>query len=139
MRIYLHLDSLRATKPGEFLLRFLYGGAITVLAWEIANHWGPVIGGLFLAFPGIFPAGVTLVEKHKLEREAAEHKDGKVSARHEASVEAAGASAGALGLAAFGFVLWKILPMHHFAPVLLLAGAAWFAISATMWRLREFI
>jgi hypothetical protein len=40
------------------------GGAITVIAGLIAAHFG----GLFLAFPAIFPASATLIEKHARER-----------------------------------------------------------------------
>ena len=34
----------------------------------IAPKWGPGIGGLFLAFPAIFPASDTLIEKHERRR-----------------------------------------------------------------------
>jgi len=37
---------------------------MTVIAGAIASRFGPAVGGLFLAFPAIFPASVTLVEKH---------------------------------------------------------------------------
>jgi hypothetical protein len=33
------------------MLRCLLGGAITVITGLIASHWGPVVEGLFLAFP----------------------------------------------------------------------------------------
>jgi len=121
----------------EYAKRFAYGGLVTVAATLIANHWGPVIGGIFLAFPGIFPAGVSLVEKHKKLREAEEGKNGTMSARGQASVEATGASAGAIGLVGFGLVLWKGLPLWGLAPVLLCAGAAWTAISWMGWWFRE--
>jgi hypothetical protein len=44
------------------------GGAMTVIAGLIAARFGPVIGGLFLAFPTIFSASATLIEKHVRER-----------------------------------------------------------------------
>jgi hypothetical protein len=37
---------------------------MTVVAGLIAARFGPVIGGLFLAFPAIFPESATLIEKH---------------------------------------------------------------------------
>jgi hypothetical protein len=40
-------------------LRQTLGGAMTVIAGLIAARSGPVIGGLFLAFPAIFPASAT--------------------------------------------------------------------------------
>ena len=50
------------------LLLNVLGGVMTVVAGLIAARFGPVIGGLFLAFPAIFPATATLIEKHVLER-----------------------------------------------------------------------
>ena len=38
---------------------FFFGGLITAVAGVIAQRFGPIIGGLFLAFPAIFPASAT--------------------------------------------------------------------------------
>ena len=137
MRLRLRFDSLRETTPMEYARHFAAGGFVTVAASLIAQRYGPVIGGLFLAFPGIFPPSISLVAKHKREREAAQGFVGVRSAQAEASVEAAGASAGAAGLGAFGLVLWKGLPGHPLALVLLVAAAAWAMVSYAMWWLRE--
>jgi hypothetical protein len=137
MRLKLRFDSLKETKPREYISRFVFGGVVTVLAGFVAEHYGPVLGGLFLAFPGIFPAGVSLVEKHKIVREKAECKLGIRSARGQASVEATGASAGTLGLLGFAVVLWQGLPDHKFLLVLLTAGVAWIAVSGLFWWTRE--
>ena len=137
MRVHLHFASLKATTPAEYAKRFLYGGTVTVLASLIDHKWGPVVGGLFLAFPGIFPPSASLVEKHKIEREAAEGKHGELSGRREASVEATGASVGALGLAAFAAVLWWRLPQHGAAASLTLAFLAWIVVSSLCWWVRE--
>jgi hypothetical protein len=110
---------------------------VAVIAGMIADRYGPVIGGLFLAFPGIFPASISLVEKHKRLREEKEGKVGTRSARGEASVEAAGASIGALGLAAFAITLWLRLSSHGLASTLLAAVSAWAVISAVVWWGRE--
>jgi hypothetical protein len=59
---------LRQTPWYEYLVRFVLGGAMTVIAGLIAARFGPVIGGLFLAFRAIFPASATLIEKHVRER-----------------------------------------------------------------------
>ena len=121
----------------EYARRFVFGGVVTVVASLIADKWGPVIGGLFLAFPGIFPAGVCLVEKHKTQREAEQGKPGVLSARGQASVEAAGASIGAFGLVAFAVVLWKVTPTHPTATMLTLGALAWIAVSGLVWLLRD--
>src|SRR5262249_36061751 len=62
------LKSLRQTKWYECASRFALVGAINVIAALLANKFGPVVGGRFLAFPAIFPASATLVEKHEIEK-----------------------------------------------------------------------
>ena len=64
MRVRLKLLGIKETKWHEYLVRFVVGGLITVTAGLIAEVYGPVIGGLFLAFPSIFPASITLVQSH---------------------------------------------------------------------------
>jgi hypothetical protein len=49
-------------------VRFALGGFATVAAGLVADLWGPAAGGLFLAFPAIFCATATLIEKHERER-----------------------------------------------------------------------
>ena len=152
MLIGINLAKLREGKPPEYLTRFLFGGAITVIAALIARRYGPILGGLFLAFPGIFAPGLSMTETHAIERKASRGANGILFARAEASVEAAGASAGALGLAAFAFVLWKTvlwktalwkavlwrhLPTHPLTLVLPLAAAAWLVVSVLLWWLRK--
>jgi Protein of unknown function (DUF3147). len=61
-------SALRQTRWYEYLVRFVLGGAMTVVAGLIAARFGPVVGGLFLAFPAIFPASATLIEKHVRQR-----------------------------------------------------------------------
>ncbi len=68
--IEIKLAAVKDTKLHEYLMRFLFGGAATVAAGLIAQRFGAGIGGLFLAFPAIFPAGVTLLEKHEKQRKA---------------------------------------------------------------------
>jgi Protein of unknown function (DUF3147) len=137
MLIGISVAKLREGKPHEYLTRFLFGGAVTVIATLIAGRYGPVIGGLFLAFPGIFAPGLSMTETHAIERKAKAGANGTLFARAEASVEAAGASIGALGLAAFALILWKFLPTHHLALVLPLATAAWLVVSVLCWWLRK--
>jgi len=61
-------SALLQTRWYEYLVRFGLGGAMTVVAGLIAARLGPVVGGLFLAFPAIFPASATLIERHVRER-----------------------------------------------------------------------
>jgi hypothetical protein len=137
MHVGVNFRKLRETTPLEMLSRFAFGGAVTVVASLVARRYGPVIGGLFLAFPGIFPPSLSLTEKHAEKRKAAEGKVGTRFGRAEASVESAGASAGALGLAAFALVIWKGVPGHGILPIVVVATAAWALVSTALWRIRE--
>lgn len=47
---------------------FYSGSLITAATGIIAKKLGPGVGGLFLAFPAIFPAGAPLMEKHTREK-----------------------------------------------------------------------
>jgi len=121
----------------EQALRFAVGGAITVAAGLIAKEFGPGIGGLFLAFPAIFPASATLVEKHERERKEEEGVQGAERGRQAASLDAAGAAMGSLGLLVFALVVWRWLPVHSAWLVLPLATVIWFGISLTAWVVRK--
>ena len=137
MRVEANFASLKQTSLREHLVRFVLGGAVTVAAGLIAWRWGPVIGGLFLAFPAIFPAGVTLIETHEVQRKREIGHDGRRRGRQAAALDALGASFGAVGLAAFAVVLWRFLPGHNSWGALALALGAWVVVSGALWILRK--
>jgi hypothetical protein len=137
MKIEANFSSLKETNFREHLVRFVLGGAVTVAAGLIARHWGPVIGGLFMAFPAIFPAGATLIEEHEVKKKREIGRDGRRRGREAAALDALGASLGAAGLVAFGLVLWRLLPGHRSWAVLGLAVAAWVVVSGVLWILRK--
>ena len=56
MIVHLNLPALRDTHWYEYLIRFVLGGAMIVITGLMAVRLGPIAGGLFLAFPAIFPA-----------------------------------------------------------------------------------
>jgi hypothetical protein len=51
MIIRAKLSALKEGRWYEYVIRFLLGGATTLIAGIIADIWGPENGGLFLAFP----------------------------------------------------------------------------------------
>jgi uncharacterized protein DUF3147 len=127
---------LRQTKGWEWLVRFVFGGVVTAITGLIAKELGPVVGGLFLAFPGIFPAGVTLVERHEKEKKQKHGHLGVPRGRKVSAVLAAGAVAGCVGLVAFALAVWRLAPRHATWQWLLAAGVAWVAISLLAWLAR---
>jgi hypothetical protein len=108
MIISIDFSGLRKTKWHEYAFRFLFGGVTTTLAGLIAHRYGPATGGLFLAFPAIFPASATLVEKHEAQKKKEVSFRGTVCGRQAAALDAAGAALGTIGLIAFAIVVWRL-------------------------------
>ena len=131
------LSALKQTRLQEYLVRFLFGGAATVLAALIAKHFGPAYGGLFLAFPAIFPASVTLIEAHEKKRMAKIGHDGTCRGRMAASIDASGAMLGSIGLAGFALILWQFLPLSKAWLIMLTAMAVWVILSVALWEFRK--
>jgi len=96
----------------------------------------PVVGGLFLAFPGIFPAGITLIERHEKKKKRDKGLRGERRGRSVSAVVAAGAVAGSIGLVAFGALAWCALPRLAEWQALLAAMIAWLAVSLLAWFIR---
>jgi Protein of unknown function (DUF3147) len=121
VRPSLNADALRETAPPEYAVRFLFGGAMTAIAGLIAHACGPAVGGLFLAFPAILPASLTLVARH--------------GGREKAVSEARGAILGAFALAAFAAIVC-LLAMHK-SPALTLtvATVAWLGVAMVLWSM----
>ncbi len=137
MRIRVNLASLRQTQWHEYLTRFLLGGLITVATGLVAKHFGPVIGGLFLAFPAIFPSGATLIEKHERDKKSRAGIPHTIRGRVAAALDARGAAMGTIALATFGLLVWKLLPNHNAAVILAAALAVWLALAILIWRVRK--
>ena len=137
MNISVSLSGLARTKPLEFALRFVFGGIVTALAGLIATQFGPVVGGIFLAFPSIFPATATLIEKHEAKKKKQEGMHGRYLAKCAAGADAAGAAMGTIGLLAFGMLVWQL--SQSVAPwmVLTTATIAWFAVAMIVWIVRK--
>jgi hypothetical protein len=137
LNVSVNFSALRQAKWYQFVLRFFFGGAICVLAGIIAEKYGPAIGGLFLAFPAIFPASATLLENQQKEKKARIGLHGAIRGRKVAGVDAAGAAMGSIGLMVFAVAVWQILPGHTPSLVLLGATVIWFAVSVAIWRTRS--
>jgi hypothetical protein len=100
----------------------------------IANKFGPGIGGLFLAFPAIFPASATLIEKHEKQKKEAEGLHGSQRGREAASIDAAGSAMGSVGLLVFASVVWQFVPRYNTWVVLTGATVAWLTVSVLIWQ-----
>jgi hypothetical protein len=138
MTVQVNFSALRETRWYEYLIRFALGGAVTVIAGLIAAGFGPIVGGLFLAFPAIFPASATLIEKHVREQKEKVGLSGARRGREAAALDAVGATLGSFGLAAFGLVIWLLIERAP-ASALGLATVAWFTVAVLAWMLRRWL
>lgn len=108
------LSRLRKVKPRQYLTRFAFGASISIVAAVATEAWGPRVGGLFLAFPAILPATVTLLEKDE--------------GLAQALSDIRGATLGAIGMIAFAGVV-AALVRHSGAAALAGALAAWIVVA----------
>jgi hypothetical protein len=132
VKVEIQLAALGRSQWYEYAARFAFGGAVTVLAGLAAKRFGPETGGLFLAFPAIFPATATLLEKHEQQKEPSRQR-----ARQVAGIDAAGASMGSIGLMTFAIIIWQGLPHYSFIAVLVTASTAWLLIGVAAWWMRK--
>ena len=138
MIVEINLASIKTTKPHEYAIRFFFGGLVTAAAGFIAMRYGPVIGGLFLAFP----ASATLIESHEKQAKQRAGYDGTKRGRIAAGIDATGTFLGALALLLFAFVLYRFLPSHNPTLTLVAASLTWLFLSILLWLLvkrRHFI
>ena len=137
MKIKVDFAALKSVKPHEYAVRFLLGGLITAVAGLIAKRFGPSVAGLFLAFPAIFPASATLIEKHEKQKKERAGFDGTMRGRAAAALDASGAVMGCVGLIGFAIAIWITLPRYQAGLVLGSATVLWLAVSISLWHFRR--
>lgn len=107
-------------KPAEIGVRFAFGAVVALVAAIVGALADPKVGGLFLAFPAILPASLTLIEK----------KEGMTKAWSDAS----GGAIGAIGMAAFALTAILLMRVNP-ALALILALVAWIVVSTGLYFL----
>lgn len=134
--IRLKFSALKESRWYEHLIRFALGGLATVFAGGVAKLAGPSWGGLFLAFPAVFCASTTLIEKHERRRKETKHLKGARRGQEAAALDAFGAGLGSIGMAAFALTVWfgQSLPPLI---VLTLAMATWSTVAVGIWKFEK--
>jgi uncharacterized membrane protein (GlpM family) len=115
------LQKLRTRKFGALALRFGFGGAITVATQLVARAFGPEVAGLFLAFPAILPASLTLIRDD----------DGPAAAVNDAL----GAMAGSVALLVFAASVWEAAGAIPVTQLLCISTIAWIVSGVGLWKL----
>ena len=137
MAIKINPSALKQTKWHEYLVRFVFGGLVTAAAGMIARKFGPEVGGLFLAFPAIFPATATLIEKHEAESKEQKGLKAILRSRGAASVDAAGSAMGCIGLFVFAEIVLHFIIGHNLWLVLAGAMLCWLTVAVLAWVIRK--
>jgi hypothetical protein len=114
-QVRLRAGELKQAPTRDWLIRFGFGAGVSALAGVVSAAAGPRVGGVFLAFPAILLASLTLVAK----------EDGARQARNDAR----GATLGTLGLIGFAAVVAFTLPEWPLWAALSAASAAWTLIA----------
>ena len=115
----LRLGELRRPPWRDWAVRFAFGAGVSALAGVVSVLAGPRAGGLFLAFPAILLASVTLVAKEEGERQAGQ--------------DVGGATFGALGLIGFAVVVAVTVTVWPLWLSLTIATASWAALSLALY------
>jgi hypothetical protein len=139
MQVRINISALGRANWHEYVVRFVFGGLITAVAGLVAQRFGPVIGGLLLAFPAILPATTTLIEKHETDKKHEHGLHGTMRGRAVASVDAAGAAMGSIGLFVFALVVWRFLSRYTPWLVLTAATFCWLIVSVSIWQIRKWM
>ena len=89
-------------KARHMAVRFVFGAITSAVAGSLSILFSPIVGGVFLAFPAILAASLTLIAEEEDTKEAREDARGAV-----AGSLAMGAFA-AIGVAAFTKIAWPL-------------------------------
>jgi hypothetical protein len=113
------LYALRKIRFRDLATRFAFGFSASFLAGVVTLAAGDRAGGLFLAFPAILPASLTLIDKRE--------------GRQEAAVDVSGAVLGSVALASFAVASWQLSGRTPLAITQMLATAAWLVTAAALY------
>jgi uncharacterized membrane protein (GlpM family) len=114
-------SQLKHIELKDYVVRFLFGGAISVLAALVSQLTNGRIGGIFTAFPAILLASLTIISR----------EDGK----HETEEDARGGIVGAIAFVITAIVLSLTLKLLAGALALLLALVVWLLCAVGLYVL----
>ena len=111
----------RDIRPRDMVVRFTFGAVTSAVAGSLSILFSPLVGGVFLAFPAILAASLTLI---------AEEEDAE-----ESREDARGAAVGAMGMAAFAAIGVAAFTTIAWPLAVGAACGAWVAIAIGLYLL----
>lgn len=107
--------------PRGMAVRFVAGALTSVVAGVLTLVFGPRVGGIFLAFPAILVASLTLIQKEE--------------DRAEAREDARGAIVGGVALTVFALVFTAVIAHGDGGVALAAAAGAWIVVALGLYGL----
>src|SRR5215218_8016064 len=96
------VEKVRHLRSRDLVVRFVFGAITSAVAGSLSILFSPIVGGVFLAFPAILAASLTLIAEEEDTTETREDGRGAV-------VGALGMAAfAAIGVAAFTKIAWPL-------------------------------
>ncbi len=117
----LDLSQLKQVRLKDYIIRFLFGGAVSVIAALISVWTNDRIGGIFTAFPAILLASLTIINR--------------MDGQHDAERDARGAIVGAIAFVVTALVLSLTLTVLAGALALVLALVVWLLCAIGLYAL----
>ena len=109
----------------DYAVRFAFGAAIALVAGMLGMWLGPKLGGVFLGFPAILPASLTLIQK----------KDGK----QQAAIDSEGAVLGAVAFVAFAIVVAVAIMRLGVVPTVIVGLIVWTMIAVALYAVARIV
>ncbi len=109
----------------DYAMRFGFGAAIALVAGLLGTWFGPKFGGVFLGFPAILPASLTLIQK----------KDGK----EQAAIDSEGAVLGAVAFVAFAIVVALVIVRLGVVPTVIAGLIVWTVIAIALYAVARMV
>ena len=103
----------------DYAIRFCFGAGISLVAGLIGMKFGPKLGGVFLGFPAILPASLTLIQK----------KSGK----EEAAIDSEGAVLGALAMVVFAAFVYLAMVKLGVVVTLAVDLVIWLVVAIVLY------
>jgi len=105
----------------DLIVRFTFGAITSAVAGSLSILFSPIVGGVFLAFPAILAASLTLIAEEEDKEESRE--DGR------------GAAVGALALAAFAGIGVLTFTVIAWPMALAVASGGWALVALGLYQL----
>lgn len=111
--------AIASHRPKDYAMRFAFGAAISLVAGLIGMKFGPAVGGVFLGFPAILPASLTLIQRNE--------------GKEQAAIDSLGAVLGALAMVAFAALVAGLVMSCGPVPALGAGLAVWLVIAVALY------